>query len=134
MKLLSKKESESKIKKENDELIEPNIRLRKYFAEITHKLNTIKENYEPEKMARLKDFEVFCKDLLIKKDNLLQEYNALEAEIQKKKDVYYGLIEKQDVLDEKIYQANEQEKKLNLREIFVSDLEQKFREKTLSTN
>ena len=85
-------------------------------------------------MARLKDFEVFCKDLLIKKDNLLQEYNALEAEIQKKKDVYYGLIEKQDVLDEKIYQANEQEKKLNLREIFVSDLEQKFREKTLSTN
>ena len=132
MKLLSKTESGSKIKKENDELIETNIRLRKYYADILLKLNTIKENYDPEKMAKLKEFEVFCKDLNDKKDKLFQEFNALEAEIQKKKDIYYGFIERMDELTEKEYQIEEANKKLNLREVFVGDLEEKFREKQLS--
>lgn len=126
MHLLSKKESDSKIKKENDELIESNIRLRKYYSEILHKLNTIKENYDPEKMAKLKDFETFCKDLLIKKEKLLQEFNTLEAEIQKKKDIYYGLIARFDELDERTYQLKEKESKLDLREAFVTDLENKI--------
>lgn len=134
MKLLSKTEASSSIKKENEQLIESNIRLRKFWTDITHKLNTVRENYEPEKMAKLKEFEQFCKDLLMKREKLLQEYSALEAEIQKKKDIYYGLIQKQDLLDERIYQVEEAHKKLQLREKFVVDLEQKWKEKQLEVN
>lgn len=134
MKLLSQKESGSKIKKENDELIETNIRLRKYYAEILHKLNSLKDNYDPEKMAKLKEFEAFCKDLNEKKDKLLQEFNALEAEIQKKKDIYYGLITRFDELDERTYQLKEKENKLDLREAFVTDLEVKFKNKQDGTD
>ena len=129
MKLLSKTEVDSSLKKENEQLIESNIRLRKFWKDITEKLNTARDNYDPQKMAKLKDFEAFCKDLLFKKEKLLQEYNALEAEIQKKKDIYYGMIEKQDLLDEKIYQVAEAHKKLELREKFVVDLEAKWKQK-----
>lgn len=131
MRLLSKTEVGSSLKKENEQLIESNIRLRKFWNDITQKLNTVKENYEPDKMTRLKEFEQFCKDLLFKKEKLLQEYSALEAEIQKKKDIYYGLIEKQDLLDEKIYQVEEAHKKLDLREKFVVDLEAKWKQKNV---
>lgn len=134
MKLLPKTEVGNSLKKENEQLIESNIRLRKFWNDITSKLNAIRENYDPEKMAKLKDFEQFCKDLMIKKDKLLQEYNALENEIQKKKDIYYGIIEKQDLLDEKIHQVQEAHNKLDLREKFVIDLETKWREKQLSIN
>ena len=134
MKLLSKTDAGNSLKKENEQLIESNIRLRKFWNEITQKLNDVRDNYEPEKMAKLKEFEQFCKDLLIKKEKLLQEYSALETEIQKKKDIYYGMIEKQDLLDEKIYQVAEAIKKLELREKFVMDLESKWREKNVETD
>ncbi len=132
MKLLSKTSASSLLQKQNEELIETNIRLRKYEKQITERLNTIKETYEPEKMARLKDFEEFCKDLRQKKSKLLESYNFLEKAIEKKKDIYYGLIAKQDALDEKLHNLKEQEAKLDLRVSFVTDLEKKFEEKQLT--
>lgn len=134
MKLLSQKDVQSSKKKENEALIETNIRLRKFYKDITDKLNVVRENYEPEKVAKLKDFEEFCKDLISKKSKLLEEFNVLERAIKEKKELYYGLIEKQDELEEKIYQVNEAHKKLDLREAFVVDLEQKWKEKNLPDN
>ena len=129
MKLLDRKEAQSKVKKDNDDLILSNIRLRKLWQEITHKLNTIKESYEPEKLKTLQEFESFAKDILLKKSKLLEELRGIENEISSKKEIYYGLISKQDLLDEKIYQMKEQEKKLDMREAFVVDLEKKWKEK-----
>ena len=57
MKLLSKTSVASSLIKQNEELIETNIRLRKYEKNITERLNTIKENYEPDKLKKLKEFE-----------------------------------------------------------------------------
>lgn len=128
MKLLDCKEAQSKVKKDNDELILSNIRLRKLLQEITNKLNTIKENYNPAKLKILQEFEIFSKDILEKKSKLLEELQGIENEIVKKKDIYYGLIVKQDLLDEKIYQIREQERKLDLREAFIGELEKKQRE------
>lgn len=125
MKLLAQKTATSQLKKDNDQLIETNIRLRKSYAEIIQRLNTLKEDYDPEKLKILKDFEDFSKGILEKKSGLLRELQAIENEIAKKKDIYYGVIEKQDLLDEKVYQVAEAQKKLDLREAFVSDLEAK---------
>ncbi|MEK7180000.1 MAG: hypothetical protein AAB706_00835 [Patescibacteria group bacterium] len=129
MKLLSKSAAESKIKQDNDELIDTNIRLRKYEGDIVHRLNTIKENYEPDKLQKLRDFENFCKDILMKKSKLLEELNGIERQIEQKKELYYNLIQKQDLLDEKVYQIEEASKKLDLREAFITDLEKKWRER-----
>lgn len=126
MKLLDKKTAQTNIKKDNEELVTTNIRLRKFYRDITSRLNTAKDNYEPEKIQKLKEFEKYCEEINIKKSRLLQELKGIENEIERKKDIYYGLIEKQDLLDEKIYQMNEQEKKLDLREGFIKTLEQKW--------
>lgn len=131
MHLLSKQSATSKIKQDNDNLIETNIRLRKFWSEITHKLNTVRENYDPEKLKILEDFEEFCKDILGKKSKLLEELSGIEKEIEKKKEIYFKLIEKQDLLDEKAYQVEEAMKKLGLREAFVVDLEEKWKEKNV---
>ena len=73
MKLLSKTEARSKKKRENDALIESNIRLRKFHKDITTKLNNVKDSYDPEKLEKLKDFEKFCEDLKTKRTKILEE-------------------------------------------------------------
>jgi hypothetical protein len=127
MKLLDQKQAQSNLKTQNDELIGTNIRLRRFWQEITQKLNTIRENYDPDKLKRLKDFEQFCKDLIIKKSKMLEELVSIEKQIENKKEIYYGLIAKQDKLDEYVYEIQEKEKKLKLREAFVIDLEAKWK-------
>ena len=129
MKLLSRQEAESSLKSENGQLLETNIRLRKFWQQIVHKLNTVRESYEPEKLQRLKDFEEFCKDILSKKSKLLEELAGIEKLIEQKKELYYSLVVQRDVLDEKMHQMKEQERKFDLREKFVMDLERKWREK-----
>lgn len=129
MKLLAKTEAQSKVKRDNDQLIAENLRLRQFWKDITQKLNTVKESYEPDKLAKLKEFEQFAMDLMVRKAKLLEELQGIENEIIRKKDIYFGLIAKQDALDEKIYQMTEAQKKLDLRERFVVDLEQKWRAK-----
>lgn len=129
MKLLAKPVVENKLKKENDELLDRNIRLRQFERAITERLNTVKDSYEPEKLAKLKEFEEFCKDILEKKAKLLRELDGIGKLIEQKKDIYYGLVVKQDELEERVHQANQKDEKLRLRELFVSELEQKWREK-----
>lgn len=131
MKLLSKSVAQSKVKQENDSLIDTNIRLRGLWGDITKRINTAKTDYEPDKLAKLKEFEVFSKDLQAKKDKLLGELEAITQEIDKKKDIYYGVITKQDALDEKVRVVAEETRKLELRKTFVEDLEDKWRQKNV---
>ena len=132
MKLLPKQEAKSRIKKENEELIDTNIRLRKQYKSILKKLDTIKDDYTPERVKILEDFEKFCIDIQQKESKLLQNLEYIKQEIEKKKDIYFGMIERQDQLDERIYQADEKEKKLDLRENFLKELEKK-QEELIST-
>lgn|SRR3990167_4339491 len=131
MKLLAKKDVDNKLRRENEELIDTNIRLRKSYTDIVKRLGTIKENYEPDKIKKLKEFEDFCKELQIKKSKLLEEYREIDTAIERKKDLYYGLIAKQDLLDEKVYQIKKEEEKLGVRQLFVEELERKWQEKVM---
>lgn len=132
MKLLSKTSATATLKKQNEDLIETNIRLRKYEKDVIERLNAIKENYEPDKVAKLKEFEAFCQDILQKKSKLLEELKGIEQAIEKKKELYYALIAKDDALAEKLHHVKEEEKKLDLRVAFVDELERKFQEKQLT--
>lgn len=129
MKLLSITEARSKKKLENDSLVESNIRLREYWKGITQKLNTVKEDYSQDKLQKLKEFELFCKDLQVKKSKVLEELAGWQKLIEEKKEMYYALVAKHDELDEMQYKIDEGNKKLELREAFVLDLEQKWRNK-----
>lgn len=129
MKLLSKPQAKSKVKLDNEVLIESNLRLREMEKTVIHRLSTAKENYDPEKMRELEKFETFCKDIQEKKAKLLGELAGIEKAIADKKEVYYGMITKQDALMEKAYQIEEAHKKLDLRQTFVEDLERKWRDK-----
>jgi hypothetical protein len=129
MELLSKQSAQTKIKKDNEQLVDMNLRLRKYFSAIKTQFNTLKDNYEPDKVKKLEEFNRFCSDIDHKKSLKLEELSVIDAEIEKKKEIYYGLISKQDELDEKIYQLSEKERKLDLREGFVEELERKWKEK-----
>ena len=130
MKLLSRNEAQSKIKKDNDELIGTNIRLRSLWKEITQRLNLARDDYDSEKMQKLRKFEEFCREILIKKSKLLEELTGVENAIKEKKELYYGLVVKQDILDERMLDLNEQEKKLEIRQLFLENLEKQFKEKT----
>lgn len=132
MKLLAKKDAQIGIKKSNEELLNTNIRLREIEKNYLKRLNEAKLNYDPEKVKALKDFEQFVADLNERKSKLLEELNAYNKLIEERKDVYYGLIEKQDEVEEKMHEIKEANKKLGLREAFVVDLERKWREKQLS--
>ena len=129
MKLLQKSEAHLKIKKDNEELVEMNIRLRKYLKDITERLNTIKDDYKPDKVKKLRDFEEFCADIQARKSKLLEELSEVERMIERKKETFYGLVAKQDFLEERSYQIKEKENKLNLRESFVTQLEKSWQEK-----
>lgn len=129
MKLLTPSLARSKKKLENEGLVESNIRLRKYHKDITQKLNNIKEDYEPEKLNKLREFETFCRDLDVKRETLLKELAQWQKLLADTKEIYYGYIVKADELAEKEYLIEEENKKLNLREAFISDLEQKWQAK-----
>jgi hypothetical protein len=130
MKLLSKNEAQANKKRENEGLIESNIKLRKFYKEITDKIRGAKTDYSGDKLIALESFDRFVSELNEKKSKLLQEYNSIVKAIEDKKEIYYGLIVKQDELEERVYQADEREKKLDLREEFINELERKWTTKT----
>ena len=134
MKLLERKDAQIGIKKSNEELLGSNIRLREMEKQVIKRLNEARLNYDPEKVKALKDFEQFVADLNGKKSKLLQELTAYNKLIEERKEIYYGLVERQDEVEEKLYQVKEANKKLDLREAFVVDLERRIREKQLSGN
>jgi hypothetical protein len=129
MKLLNQTVAKARAKLENDALIDSNVRLRKYHQEITTKLNNVKDSYEGDKLEKLREFEQFCKDIQIKRTKVLEELANWQKLVADTKEIYYGFILRKDELQEKEYQIDEENKKLNLREAFVMDLEAKWQAK-----
>lgn len=126
MKLLSRPQAKKSIEKENQDLIESNIRLRKLEKEALSRINSAKSDYSSDKLKVLRDFEVFTKEINEKKSELLKELTDIQTEIDRKKDIYYGLVIKQDELEEKTYEITERERKVELREKFVKQIEDKL--------
>ena len=124
MKLLTKPELKSKLHKQNEDLIETNVKLRKTHQELLNGINSIQKVYDKDK--ELQDFSKFCEELNQKKSKLLKEYKDLETSIETKKEILFGLVEKQDELIEREYELKEREKKLDLREIFIKQIENKI--------
>ena len=131
MKLLSKSEATLGLKKSNEDLLGSNLRLREIEKQVLKRLNEAKLDYDPEKVKALKDFEQFTADLMEKKSKLLKELNAYEKLIEERKEIFYGLVAKGDALLEEEYKIKEENKKLDLRESFITDLERKIREKQI---
>jgi len=125
MKLLSRPEAQSLKQKENERVLDESVRLQRIHRTLTAKLAQAKDNYDPEKVQALKDFEEFCRDLDAKRSKKLAELKAIDEAIDQRKDLYYGLVAKSDLLIEREATLNEREKKLDLREAFISQLEQK---------
>ena len=132
MKLLTPIKAKEQTRKENDRLAEENIRLRIIEKKIRERLNTIREDYTPEKVKRLKEFEDFCTDIMNKKSLLLKELAEITSAVEQKKELYYGLASKGDELIEKEHKLNEREKKLDLRLLFVEELESKWKDEELT--
>lgn len=126
MKLLSKTDARDQRKRDNDSLVDSNIRLRKMENEVLSRLNNAKADYAPDKVAALEEFNSFLKDIQEKKAKLLKELSAIQSLVNDEKEIYYGLVAKQDVLEERAHAVRESEDKLNIREAFINQLEQKM--------
>jgi hypothetical protein len=126
MKLLQKPELKSKLGKQNEELIQSIQRHQVFYQDLLKKINSVKQGFSKDK--ELQEFERFCEENTVKKSKLLKEYKELEEEIEKKKEIIFGLVEKQDELMEKEYELSEREKKLDLRENFIKNIEKKIHE------
>lgn len=125
MKLLPPQEAKKSIQKQNDELVAINVRLKKYERDIRQRINILKDTYEPDKLKKYEEFTKYCNELEQKKSDLLKNMMDIEKMIEGKRDILYGLIEKQDILQEKELQLRERENKLEMRQAFVEELERK---------
>lgn len=133
MKLLSRSEAQSSKKKENERLIESNIKLRSFYHDFTARIQDAKKDYGAERVKALEDFEKFVKEINEKKSKLLKELVQVQKLLEEKKEAYYALVEKQDDLEEREYNLQEKEKKIELRENFIKELEEKWITKTSTT-
>lgn len=125
MKLLSRPETDSLKKRENEKVLDESIRLQKFHRKVIADLGNAKRNYDPDKVKALEDFKQFCKGIDEQKSKKLQELKVVMDEIDKNKEIYYGLVEKSDLLVEKEAALKERENKAELREKFLSELERK---------
>lgn len=129
MRLLSQKEAQSQVKKQHDELVQANLSLLKVKQHLIQSNNDLHDDYDPQKAIKQREFDRFCELLQDKKSSLLAELQGVNKLIEERKSIYYGLVEKQDALHEKMYEVNEANAKLDLRQKFVEDLEKKWHTK-----
>jgi len=127
MKLLQKAEVDLKYKKQNDELIGKNNRLLGYFTKGVARLNSLKDNYDQVKVNKYNDFVDFSNHIAQQKSKLMEEVVVIEKLIKEKTETYYGLIAKQDELDEREFNMKQKANNLSMREEFVKESEEKIK-------
>lgn len=126
MKLLSKQEVNKGLKKQRDEIVEKTSRLHGYLTEGIKRLNNLKDDYGTDREKKLKEFEDFVKQINEKKSVLLKELKAYETLIEERKELYYALVEKADLLEERNRDIEIKTRKLEDRERFVIESETKL--------
>lgn len=126
MRLFSKSEVDNFKRKENEELLDKNGRLRNFLEKGIKKLNTLQDNYEPEKLKKQKEFEDFVTKINLKKDVLLKELKTLADMIEKNKEIVDSIMDRQDALDEREYIVSKREENVKKRENFIKEVESKM--------
>lgn len=120
MKLFSKKEANTASEIEIKKLSLDNSILREYITKnkIGYKEeDTLGISADIEKKNR-----VLLEEYKKRKNNMLQELNILQREINKRKDVIFGLIEKQDELDERERVIQEKEVGIKDKEKYINNI------------
>ena len=114
MKLFTKTETLENLRNEKRFLEATNERLDKLVKEKQKLLNV--EEFDSKILAKQKELKSVEGAYITKKSELLKELRSIELLIESKKEILYGLIEKQDELERNI---SEQEEKLKLQAQFV---------------
>lgn len=117
MKLFTKTETLENLRNEKRFLEATNERLDKLVKENQKLLNV--EEFDAKILAKQKELKSVEGAYITKKSELLKELRSIELLIESKKEILYGLIEKQDELDERERNISEQEEKLKLQAQFV---------------
>ena len=130
MKLLSKEVIETSKKRDNDKLRFETKRLSQLKKRLIDSYHGVKSNYSDDKVKAKAEFDAFVTELNKKKSILLKSLKEYEQEIETKKEIIFGLVARSDELEERVYEIEEREKKLALREAYVGDLEKKLSEKS----
>ena len=125
MRLLQKQEAEHSLKRENDELVDQNLTLRSYYGKALERLRGAKDDYSKDKLKKMEEYEAFCRALDEKKAKKLQELAEVSKAVEDRREIYYGLVAKQDSLEDRIYKQDQREKILDLRENFIKEIEEK---------
>ena len=117
MKLFTKTETLENLRNEKRFLEATNERLDKLVKQKQKLLNV--EEFDSKILAKQKELKSVEGAYITKKSELLKELRSIELLIESKKEILYGLIEKQDELDERERNISEQEEKLKLQAQFV---------------
>ena len=60
MKLLQKQEAEHSLRRENEELVDQNLRLRDFWGKALERLRGAKDDYSKDKLKKMEEYEAFC--------------------------------------------------------------------------
>ena len=118
---LFKREQIHKIKKDQTrELVVQNERL---IASLKKKLALQNDiEFDADKAKKVRDYEVWCKDLQDKMEKELRNLKAYQKLVDDKKEEYYGLITSYDALQDRIILQKEELNKLELQVAFKREL------------
>lgn len=128
MKLFTKEEVHSGVKEDNERLKAENHHLQLVNRSLNKRLDRTRSNFSQDRVQAQQQYEEFQNEIARKKSQLLEELITIQKEIKKERDLYYGLIAKQDSLDERLHDIEERETKLKMRESYVEELEKKISE------
>ena len=125
MKLLPQHEAKTALERQYAELRQRNTRLLDFLKGGIKRLNDLPDNHDADKQRREKEFEVFCQEINRKKSEILGELTALSRKIEEKRAVIDGIMERQDVLDEREAKLARWTQQLTDRERFIKEIEEK---------
>lgn len=112
MKLFSKEETNKKRKDQNRDLLLKNERLISSLKKVLKLQNEI--DFDTEKARKVKDYEVWCKDIQTKQSKELETLNGYSKLVEDKKEEFYSWVSKIDCLEDKVISLNEEIEKLSL--------------------
>lgn len=124
MKIFSPEEIKTSAEKDVQSLEVKRRFLTEKVTTLSAKVADLQKEYQALKIEVGQDFSG---KLMAQKSKLLKEYQQLEKKVEEKKEILYGLIEKQDQLDERERAIDVKEQNLNHRETFIKALEEKMR-------
>ncbi len=102
MKLLSKKQAQSELKKQNDSIVYRGIQTAKEVDKFSKRLNNLKTEYERRKTEAQESFDKLVMELAKERDELLKEVEALEKRREKAMTPVNQLLEEAEAIKKQL--------------------------------